>query len=106
MDNMREGVTFQLFVRKILALAAPAQAEKPQFMPGHLKLESLFNKPFDLFHLAIFKILRFAATPADQMVMVFTIIIRKLITSPLRDVVYFRQHPELAEELNGTINRG
>lgn len=75
-------------------------------MPNYLKMESLFNKFFDFFHFAICKILRLAAAAADQMVMVFTIVIRKLITSPLWDMVYFRQHPEPTEDLNGSINRG
>lgn len=69
-------------------------------------MKSPFNKLFDFFHLAIRKIFRFAAIPADQMMMVFTIVIRKLIAASLRYVVNFRQHPQPTEQLNSAINRG
>jgi hypothetical protein len=97
---------FPLFDQNNSALAAPTQAKKSQLMPGHLKLKSPFNKLFDFFHLAILKIFRFAAIPADQVMMVFTIVIRKLVATSLRHVVNFRQHPQPTEQLNSAINRG
>jgi len=73
-------------------------------VPGHLKMESLFNKPFDLLHFAIFKIFCLATITADQMMMVLAISIRKFITSPLWDMVHFSQHPHPAEQLYGSID--
>jgi hypothetical protein len=90
--------------QKNLTLAAPAQAKKSQFMPGYPKMKSLSDKFFDFFHLAILKILRFAAIPANQVMMVLAVIIRKLITSPFRDMVYFSQHPHPAEHLYSSID--
>jgi hypothetical protein len=67
-------------------------------------MKSLSNKPFDFCHLAIFKILCLATITADQMMMVLAISIRKLITSPLRDMVHLSQHPEPAEQFYGSID--
>ena len=87
-----------------LTLAAPTETKKSQLMPGYLKMKSLSNKPFDFFHLAIFKILCFTAITADQVMMMLAVIIRKLITSSLRDMVYFSQHPHPAEHLYSSVD--
>ena len=73
-------------------------------MPGYLKMKSLSDKFFDFCRLAILKILRFAAIPADQVMMMLAVIIRKLITLSLRDMVYFSQHPHPAEHLYSSVD--
>jgi hypothetical protein len=37
--------------------------------------------------------------------MMLAILVRKLVAPSLRYVVYFRQHPEPTEEIDGSLNR-
>ena len=89
-----------------LALAASAEADEAQLMPRHLKTKSSSNQFFDLFHLAVFEILGLAASLANQVMVVFTVVIRELVAASLRYVINFRQHPQPTEQLNSAINRG